>query len=103
VTYEVLFDDQGVTVDLQTGTAVGDGRDVLDAIEDLVGSQYADALLGDSNANRFFGGEGDDALSGFGGDDYLDGGAGTNTNDGGEETDTCVNPDTAGGAVNCEE
>jgi Ca2+-binding RTX toxin-like protein len=45
---------------------------------------------------------GDDALVGSDEDDDLEGGGGTNTNDGGEGEDHCINPDPAGGAINCE-
>jgi hypothetical protein len=37
------------------------------------------------------------------GGDGLDGGAGANDNDGGGGTDTCLNHDSAPGAVNCQQ
>jgi Ca2+-binding RTX toxin-like protein len=45
---------------------------------------------------------GNDVIVGRDGDDVLDGGAGTNRIDGGPGVDTCTRPDTAGGALNCE-
>jgi Ca2+-binding RTX toxin-like protein len=61
----------GVTVDLQTGFgAGGDAQgDILDTIEDLVGSKYGDTLTGNGGANVIEGGEGWDIIDGRGGDD----------------------------------
>lgn len=90
---------QAISINLFTGTAFGGDAegDTLTAVENLIGSSYADTLAGDSNSNRLDGGAGDDSLSGnggadslFGGDgsdmlaggaggDLLDGGAGNNT------------------------
>ena len=67
----------GVTASLATGLASGGaGNDTLAGIENLVGSDFADALTGDANANRLDGGAGDDTLLGGAGDDSLIGGAG---------------------------
>jgi Ca2+-binding RTX toxin-like protein len=73
----------GVSVDLgfpgpqpSVGEAAGD---VLEEIEDLVGSVHDDVLVGDAGPNRLFGGGGADRLSGGGGDDTIDGGHGVDT------------------------
>jgi Ca2+-binding RTX toxin-like protein len=109
VTFDCLCPplDRSITVNLAVGTAEGWGTDSLDDIENMVGSLDADVLTGDDDPNEILGMQGDDSLSGLGGDDTLDGGIGfgvpgNNTNDGGAGTDYCVYPDTASGAVNCE-
>jgi Ca2+-binding RTX toxin-like protein len=74
----------GVTVDLITGIAVGEGLDTLISIENLIGSIHADTLTGDiaqntlrglDGADRIHGGEGNDVLRGGDGRDFLEGGA----------------------------
>ena len=81
-----------VTVDLTKADTLqntrGAGVDLLDGIEGLKGSSYADILTGDAHANTLDGGAGDDTLSGGGGDDTLIGGAGNDTIDGGDGNDT---------------
>ncbi|PIB93219.1 hypothetical protein [Caulobacter sp. FWC2] len=82
----------GVTVDLAKADVLqntrGAGVDLLDGIEGLKGSAYADVLTGDAGVNTLDGGAGDDTLSGGGGDDILTGGAGNDTIDGGAGSDT---------------
>ncbi|MFT3954125.1 MAG: hypothetical protein QM722_06945 [Piscinibacter sp.] len=60
-----------VQVDLSlTGAqATGAGSDTLVAIENLLGSAYADTLIGNSAANRLDGGAGADLLAGGAGND----------------------------------
>jgi Ca2+-binding RTX toxin-like protein len=68
----------GVTVNLvncdpgcSAGTATGDGSDSIDsAVEDVVGSSFADTLTGNTSVNVLGGGAGNDA---------FDGGAGVDT------------------------
>ena len=71
--------DQGVTVDLNAGTASGGDAqgDTLSNIENLTGSGYADSLTGDSGVNVLSGGAGNDTLTGGAGNDTLTGGAGS--------------------------
>ncbi len=98
----------GVTVVIQSGAASGgDGADLLDGIENLIGSAFDDALNGYLGANRLDGGQGNDTMNGFGGDDVLlggqgddalTGGAGNDQIDGGEGNDT-ADYATASGAV----
>lgn len=82
----------GITADLRTGTASGDGDDALIAIEDLTGSTYDDSLTGDDLANRLVGSLGQNSLFGWGGDDYLETGVG----DAGDGFDVCTNADAQG-------
>src|SRR4029453_16852159 len=56
-----------VRAGLQTGHATGWGSDVLNAVEGLVGTPFADRLAGDGLGNR---------LEGRGGADILTGAAG---------------------------
>lgn len=58
---------------LNSGAARGD---TYSAIEDLMGSIWADALTGNSLGNLLYGGGGNDVLIGGGGADMLYGGAG---------------------------
>jgi Ca2+-binding RTX toxin-like protein len=73
----------GVTIDLTLAGAqggAGDGTgDVLQGIENLVGSSYADTLTGTAAANRLEGGAGDDWLVSGGGNDTMVGGDGDDT------------------------
>ncbi len=65
-----------VTVNLMKHRARGQGKDGLNGIEAVIGSNSADLLIGDSLANSLFGGGGNDTLRGGSGDDMLDGDAG---------------------------
>ena len=66
----------GVSATLLARTAIGQGRDVLAGIENLIGSDHADRLIGDSRANVLEGRRGNDVLDGRLGDDIIDGGTG---------------------------
>jgi Ca2+-binding RTX toxin-like protein len=103
--------DGGVTIDLASGTAVGDGNDTLTGIENVWGSGFGDSIVGNGSPNNIVGGKGGDQVAGGDGDDdlfgnlgndELDGGSGSNSNDGGLGEDYCVNPDREAGALNCE-
>jgi Ca2+-binding RTX toxin-like protein len=61
----------GVSADLRTGVATGQGTDTLISIERLFGSAEDDHLSGNSQANRLEGFGGDDVILGRGGDDRL--------------------------------
>src|SRR5262249_53569918 len=72
---------------------INDGYDNVETavgIEDVVGSQFDDALTGGANSNRFRGADGNDTLAGRGGDDTLDGNGGDDSLDGGEGFDTLL-------------
>ena len=65
----------GVAVNLNMGTAsTNPGRDYeIQAIEDVIGSSFADVLIGDGAGNEINGGGGNDFINGRGGSDDLDG------------------------------
>jgi len=70
--------DRGVVANLLTGIAndgLGSGgRDTLQSIEDLYGSDLSDQLTGNNQANELIGFAGRDTLRGEGGSDTLSGG-----------------------------
>jgi hypothetical protein len=78
----------GVTVDLRTGQATGEGHDELASIRNVTGSGHDDVLLGSAKANDLRGGHGNDYLDALGGEDALRGGPGNDTLLGGEGRDT---------------
>jgi Ca2+-binding RTX toxin-like protein len=63
-----------------TGEAQGD-KYVVDTIENLLGSDFADNLTGTNLTNRLDGGKGNDTLVGLGGGDIYAGGDGSDTAD----------------------
>jgi Ca2+-binding RTX toxin-like protein len=73
---QAFLDGIGVEVDLGAGTAEGDGSDILEGIEDVIGSPFADTIAGDSSPNRLYGGGGIDELTGVGPGDEAFGGSG---------------------------
>jgi Ca2+-binding RTX toxin-like protein len=84
-----LGGSSGVTVDLSTNSAtdgLGD-KDILNEIENVVGTQFADSLTGNASANLLIGNAGNDNLGGGSGHDTLDGGAGGDILLGGADND----------------
>lgn len=79
--------DAGVTANLEAGTATGDGLDTIREVENLTGSQFADALVGDASENGIKAGKGDDTVSGGAGDDGLLGDDGNDALSGGDGDD----------------
>jgi Ca2+-binding RTX toxin-like protein len=67
---------------------VGEGDNVNNDVENVVGGAGNDTISGSSLANDLNGGPGDDTLSGAGGNDRLTGGAGADVLNGGTGTDT---------------
>ena len=59
----------GVTVDLQFGTASGEGTDTLTGIQGIIGSPFNDDLTGDIGSNAFEGAGGNDTVDGSAGRD----------------------------------
>jgi Ca2+-binding RTX toxin-like protein len=92
-----FFGAPAVTASLASGTASGEGNDVLSGIEHLEGGSHGDILTGDGLQNvltgrggpdllsgglendDLLGGEGDDTLAGDPGDDLLRGNGGSDT------------------------
>ncbi|MEM8719546.1 MAG: choice-of-anchor I family protein [Cyanobacteria bacterium P01_G01_bin.39] len=68
---------------LLTALPADDGTPIegleLSNIENIIGSDFDDALLGDNGVNLLASGSGDDQIFGFAADDFLSGGAGTDT------------------------
>lgn len=100
----------GITLDLQTQTAVGQGLDDLDAIENAIGSGLADDLTGNSEANKLEALDGADHIEGLGGPDNLIGGpgsdellggAGFDILNGGAGADTCDPGPDGGQQISC--
>lgn len=81
----------GVIVDLQDN-AVSLGNeaegDVIQGVENVIGSAYDDTLFGNSGDNRMEGGDGIDTIEGFAGNDTLIGGQGGDNLAGGDGADT---------------
>jgi Ca2+-binding RTX toxin-like protein len=91
------LDSSDAIVPASVGTATGMGNDILNAIQDLEGSEFDDTLLGSSEENELDGHDGDDILMGLGGDDDIDGwdgedkitgGSGDDFLRGGDDADT---------------
>lgn len=66
------------------------GRDTIKAVENVIGSKYADILTGSAKANALLGGKGNDRLYGLGGKDLLNGATGRDFADGGSGKDKAV-------------
>jgi Ca2+-binding RTX toxin-like protein len=82
-----------ITADLDPGeahpgTATGEGTDVLQNVENIIGSPANDVLSGDNNSNQILGLAGDDTIAGDAGDDCELGGDGNDTFDQNEGTST---------------
>ncbi|MEM9207047.1 MAG: calcium-binding protein, partial [Pseudomonadota bacterium] len=108
VTY--VASEAAVTVDLGLGTGTGGDAegDVLNSIEDLVGSNFEDRLIGSDASNSIRGGDGrdeifgragDDELLGGDDDDTLHGGAGADILSGGDGFDTASYENATGGVA----
>jgi Ca2+-binding RTX toxin-like protein len=100
-----------MTVNLSTGTAVGDGSDTIVNVNDVYGSwSFADWITGNSSSNYIVGWGGNDVLIGLAGndnlqgyddDDTLEGGSGNDTLNGNAGNDTVsYSNDTAAVTVN---
>lgn len=81
-TASYAFATSAVAANLSSSSAQatgGSGPDTLISIENLIGSNYNDALIGSSAGNILNGGSGNDRLTGGSGQDILVGGAGNDT------------------------
>ena len=70
--------------------ATGQGNDVIQGIENLIGGTGNDAFTGNGLANMLNGQAGNDTLLGLGGNDTLVGGLGNDLMDGGAGVDTIL-------------
>ena len=86
VTFETAAN--GVTVDLDAGSASGEGTDTIANIDNVIGSGFDDFIFGDAFDNELDGGAGNDFIDGFTGDDLLFGSLGNDTFFGGDGFDT---------------
>ena len=84
VTY--TFSNSGVFINLQGGTAFGDGEDTLKSLERVIGSDFGDyitgtdgpdALIGSGGGDEIYARGGDDVMVGFSGNDQMYGGVGS--------------------------
>jgi hypothetical protein len=83
--------EAGIMLNLTTGESTGDAAgDVLQSIEQIVGSSHADTLVGSSQNDVISGGDGNDSIDGSLGDDVLMPDFGDDVVDGGDGTDTLV-------------
>ena len=81
----------GVTVSMAITTAQstgGAGSDILNSIERLIGSGFADSLSGNTSNNVIYGEGGNDTISANSGSDVIYGGLGNDTLTGGLGRDT---------------
>lgn len=92
------FSDATVSmdIDLQAGTASGNGNDLLTSIENATGGSGNDLIDGSSVANDLIGGAGADVINGGGGNDLLYSGDGNDTVDGGTGDDLIIGGDGKG-------
>lgn len=82
--------------------AVGEGDNVRNDVERVLGSSLADKFFGNGAANYFSGGSGNDVLKGRGGADRLFGRNGNDTFNGGPGRDRCVQGPGVGPKTSCE-
>jgi len=83
--------EAGIMLNLTTGESTGDAAgDVLQSIEQIVGSSHADTLVGSSQNDAISGGDGNDLIDGSLGDDVLMPDFGDDVVDGGAGIDSLV-------------
>ncbi|WP_423298271.1 calcium-binding protein, partial [Arcobacter sp. YIC-310] len=87
-TQKVIVDLETSTTNNQIGSATGEGVDILEDFENVIGSMFDDTIEGNSENNSISGKAGNDELKGLEGNDILDGGEGNNNLAGGEGKDT---------------
>jgi Ca2+-binding RTX toxin-like protein len=86
-----VYSPAGVVVNLAGVNLFGDAAgDILNGIENVVGSNYRDILIGDAGDNQLAGAGGDDTIDGGAGNDRLAGGLGVNELEGGAGHDTAL-------------
>lgn len=93
---------RGVEASLADGFASGFGADEITAVENVIGSAFADTLRGSGGRNSIFGGGGADDLFGLAGGDSLFGQGGDDSLNGGGGTDECLQGPGIGSRTGCE-
>lgn len=83
-------------IDLQAGTASGNGNDLLTSVENATGGSGNDLIDGSEVANVLIGGAGADVINGGGDSDLLYSGDGNDTVDGGTGDDLIIGGDGKG-------
>ncbi len=78
---------ENIVADLVSGTATGEGNDVLSGIGSVFGGRGNDTLTGDGAANSLAGDWGDDTLWGGGGTDQLSGDGNNDVLEGNDDND----------------
>ena len=87
-TVDYSSDGNTITVYLDTGIAeAGDFDQILDSIENVIGTEGGDFIGGDNNGNVLVGLGGDDGIYAYGGTDILVGGLGSDQLYGGDDND----------------
>ncbi len=76
VSYAASATAVAVDLRLSLGTALGQGRDTISGIENVIGSRFGDTIRGSALGNWLRLGAGNDRCYGFGGADRIDGGSG---------------------------
>ena len=75
-------------MDLEAGTATGQGSDTLSGFTAIIGSPFDDTLVGNGTHNTMIGLGGNDRFVGNGGDDHFVGGRGNDDFNGGSGWDS---------------
>jgi len=83
-------DPSAIVADLQAGTVDHPDRDLVDSLENIVGSIFDDDITGDGEDNSLLGLAGNDTIDGGPGDDRIEGGPGDDVLDGGDGNDTAT-------------
>ena len=78
-TVSYLASTSKVSVNLSGDSATGNGVDIFDSIENIIGSRHSDILQGDDEINIIEANNGDDIITGFAGNDTIKAGAGDDT------------------------
>ncbi|MBM1399840.1 hypothetical protein JQT63_19360, partial [Sulfitobacter mediterraneus] len=85
--------DQALIVDLELGQSTNDGFgsiDIINDVEDVLGTSFGDTILGDAMPNLLVGAHGNDVIDGRGAGDLIWGGAGNDTLTGGVGSDLLI-------------
>ncbi len=82
-----IVSPSAVIVNMQSGTATGEGNDQFTAVNGIFGSSFDDDIQGSEEADLIYGYGGNDTISGGNGDDVIGGEDGNDNLDGGPGLD----------------